>query len=172
MSAAVASVLVLGVGNPLRGDDGVGGRVIAELRDRRAAGAADVPADVELVEAGAPGPELLPWLAGAAGAVIVDAIVAGGTPGTVTVWRDGEAAGVHARADELGLDDLLATARLARCLPQGVSVIGVEAGSLEPALTLGRDVEAALPAAVAATLAEIGRLRALANPDDRMEVRS
>lgn len=172
MSAAVASVLVLGVGNPLRGDDGVGGRVVTELRDRRAAGTADLPADVELVEAGAPGPELLPWLAGAAGAVIVDATVAGGTPGTVMVWRDGEAAGPRARAGEASVDDLLATARLVRSLPRAVSLVGVEAGSLEPSLALSPDVEAALPAAVAATLAEIGRLRALANPDDTVEVRS
>lgn len=169
MSAQAAPVLVLGVGNPLRGDDGVGGRVVAELRHQRAAGTADLPANVELIDAGVPGPELLPWLAEAAGAVIVDAAVAGGNPGTVTVWRDGEACGGRSGT---GVDDLLATARLARSLPRAISLVGVEAVSFEPGVALSADVEAALPAAVAATLAEIGRLRAPGDDDESMEVRS
>lgn len=170
MSGPAARVLVIGIGNPLRGDDGVGGRVIAELRDRRAAHAAGLPARVEIVEAYAPGPELLPWLDGAAGAVIVDATLAAGAPGTVTVWRDDEAVGGRGRQGDRGVDDLLTAARLARSLPPAVSLVGVEAESLEPGLALSPVVEAALPAAVAATIAEIGRIRALADPDAMTEV--
>lgn len=170
MSARAARVLVLGVGNPLRGDDGVGGRVVAELRDRLAVGAFGPPSHVELVDAGVPGPELLPWLDGVAGVVIVDAMRAGGTPGTVTVWRDAEATGGGGRGAP-GVDVLLAAAELTRAMPPALSLVGVEAGSLDPGPALSRDVEAALPAAVAATLAEIGRLRALASPGRGMEVR-
>lgn len=167
MSAIAAPVVVLGVGNALRADDGIGRRVVAELDTRRAAGALDLAVDVELVAAEVPGPELLPWLAGAAGLVIIDAAVGGEAPGTVSVWRDAAAAGGVAGP---GVDDLLAAARLTRSLPAAVSLVGVEAGSLEPGPGLSREVEAALPTAVAATLAEIARVRASAGGIDGMEV--
>lgn len=163
MSGEAGSVLVLGVGHALMGDDGVGGRVVAELRDRRAAGSADLPLDVDLVDGGTLGLELIDWLAGAGSAVIVDAALVGGPPGTVAVWRDGPAADVapSVPAGRSALDDLLATARLAGALPAAVSLVGVEPGSLEPGADLSGDVEAALPAAVQATLAEVRRLRLL-----------
>lgn len=167
MSAIAAPVVVLGVGSSLRADDGIGRRVVAELDERRAAGAADLLVGVELVATEVPGPELLPWLAGAAGLVIVDAAVSGEAPGTVTVWRDDAAAGTSAGP---GVDDLLAVARVARSLPSAVSLVGVEAGSLEPGPGLSGEVEAALPAAVAATLAEIARVRATAGGTDGEEV--
>lgn len=165
MSAAAAPVLVLGVGNLLMGDDGVGGRVVAELRERRAAGSADLPPDVELVDGGTLGLELLDWLAAARGAVIVDAARAGGPPGAVAVWRDERAeAAPPAPGGRSPVDHLLATARLAGALPAGLSLVGIEPGSCEPGVRLSDEVEAALPTAVEATLAEVRRLRDLRRP--------
>ena len=157
MSAESAPILVLGVGNALMGDDGVGGRVVAELLARRGAGSIDLPAGVELVDGGALGPALLPWLAGASGLVLVDAVLADEPPGTVAVWRDEQVAAAPASTSG-GVDELLAAGRVARSLPAAISLVGIVPGPHAPGDRLGADVAAALPAAIEATLSEVRRV--------------
>jgi hydrogenase maturation protease len=160
-------IVVLGIGNALMGDDGVGVRVVAELEAARAAGRLDLPTDVELVDAGSAGLALLPWLAAARAAVIVDAATGGSEPGTVAVWRDAEVAerpaGDHGRR-VTPLGELLAIARLTRALPAVVSLVGIEPHSVAPGELLSRPVLAAVPAALARTVVEIHRVDALSCP--------
>jgi hydrogenase maturation protease len=157
-------VVVLGVGNVLMADDGVGVRVVAALEAERAAGRLDLPAGVDLVDGGTASLALLPWLAEARAAVIVDAAIDGGAAGTVAVWRDGEVAERPAGRDggsESPLGELLAVARLAGALPAAVSLVGIEPRTVAPGEHLSGTVAAAVPAAVEATLAEIRRVDAL-----------
>ncbi len=77
MSGSLARVMrVVGIGNPMRGDDGVGPEVVREL-GRRGAGRL-----AELVEEGDPA-GLVGLSAGAALLVVVDALVTRLPPGTV-----------------------------------------------------------------------------------------
>lgn len=161
------SVVVLGIGNVLMGDDGVGVRIVAEMETARAAGRGDLPTGVELVDAGAASLALLPWLSAARAAVIVDAATGGSEAGTVSVWRDGEVAerpdgGDGRRQTPVG--ELLAIARLTGVLPTAVSLVGIEPDSVEPGELLSVPVLAAVPAAIATTLAEIHRVDALSSP--------
>lgn len=73
--------VVLGLGNILLGDEGVGVRVVEELE--RAGG---LPG-VELVDGGTAGFRLLPYFDAAGLVVVVDAAADGAPPGTVTVLR-------------------------------------------------------------------------------------
>jgi hydrogenase maturation protease len=77
--------LVVGLGNPVRRDDGVGLEVVRRLE------LAGLPAGVTAIEAGTVGIGLLDLIAGHERLVVVDAIDAGEPPGTVI---------------ELGLDEL------------------------------------------------------------------
>jgi hydrogenase maturation protease len=161
---SAAPVLVLGIGNALMGDDGVGGRVVEALRAGAANGSLDLPPGAELVDGGTLGLDLLPWLAEARAAVLVDAAFVGGAPGTIAVWRDDPAAGGADAADEpgaTGLADLLAAARLMGALPDAVSLVGIQPDALGARDGLSVAVEAALPAAVEATLTEARRVDAL-----------
>lgn len=166
MSAVTAPVLVLGVGNVLMGDDGVGGRVVDALQAGATDGSLDLPADVVLVDGGTLGVDLLPWLTDARAAVLVDAAFVGGAPGTISVWRDDVAAGGAAAGgpDGAGLADLLATAQLTGELPAAISIMGIQPGALEARVGLSDAVAAALPTAVATALAEIRRVDALSRP--------
>lgn len=160
----MAPVLVLGIGNALMGDDGVGARVVEALRAGAADGSLDLPAGIELVDGGTLGLGLLPWLAEARAAVLVDAALVGGAPGTVVVWRDDLPAGDGAdrRLDHAGgVVDLLATARLTGALPGAVSVVGIAPGTMEAGDQLSAPVAAAMPTAAAVTAAEARRLDAL-----------
>jgi hydrogenase maturation protease len=82
-------IVILGVGNLLKGDDGVGVRVIEALER-----GGTLPPGVELVDGGTGGPTLMTEFAGAAALIIVDAGELGAAPGTVR---------------EFGLDDVAAT---------------------------------------------------------------
>lgn len=73
---------VIGLGNPLMGDDGVGVAALERLRTQF-----HFPEGVELVDGGTWGMNLLPLIEGAARLVLLDAINTGAPPGTLTALR-------------------------------------------------------------------------------------
>lgn len=74
-------IVVLGVGNLLRRDEGVGVRVVQELAARYR-----FPPSVTLVDAGTAALRILPLLEDAHHLIVVDAVDAGATPGTVLLF--------------------------------------------------------------------------------------
>src|SRR5512138_3848650 len=119
--------LVLGLGNPLLGDDAIGLKVASRLRERLM-GRDDV--DVQEDEAG--GLRLMERLAGYERAVIVDAMVSGGAPGTLKRLEPGDVP-TQRTAIAHGIDlprplELARTLRLA--MPARVRVVAIEAASV------------------------------------------
>jgi len=113
--------LVLGLGNDLLGDDGVGLAVARAVRER-------VPPGVEVVESGEAGLALLELLAGYPVAVIVDAIHTGAPPGTIQRLERGAFARVLApSAHYAGLPEVFELAeRLGLAMPARLAVIAIE----------------------------------------------
>lgn len=70
-------IMVMGIGNLLMQDDGVGVHVIRQLEQM------DLPPEVELVDGGTHSYDLLEYFSQADYCIIVDAMHAGGNPGTV-----------------------------------------------------------------------------------------
>lgn len=151
---AVKKTLILGLGNPLLGDDSVG-LVVAQRVRARLAGRADV--DVLEEEAG--GLRLMEVMNGYDRAVVVDAAVTGNLPGTVRrmgpdeipTQRTAVAHGIDLpRALQMGL-------ALGLPMPSVVRVVAIEA---ERVLEFRTDrtpaVEAAIGPAVDAVLEEVG----------------
>lgn len=118
------NVLVLGIGNVLMTDDSVGIRVINELERRFR-----FPENVELLDGGTSGIELLSYIVNRDYLIIVDAIKSDLPPGTV-VKVEGE--DVPAKfmtrisPHQLGLSDLLAAATLTGELPKQMVLFGIE----------------------------------------------
>lgn len=154
VDSAVVKTLVLGLGNPLLGDDAIGLRVADRLRERLAG-----RADVEVREEEAGGLRLMEAMTGYDRAVVVDAAVTGGAPGTIRcvgpedlpTQRTAIAHGIDLpRALELGR-------KLGLPMPASVRVVAIEAESvLEFRSDMTPAVAAALEPAVEAVLAEIG----------------
>ncbi len=148
MTGAAAGVLIVGWGNPLRGDDGLGWHAAAMLaEDARLAGAgARVLRRHQLT------PELAEDVARASLVVLVDADAGGGAPGTVTV--------APVEPDRAGppLSHHLTPSALAALSDQvygsvpPVLLVRVAAASFQAGEQLSAEVEAALPAVVAAVL--------------------
>jgi hydrogenase maturation protease len=140
-------VLVLGLGNLLLGDDGVGLRLLDEL-----CAAAHWPPEVEFVDGGTQGVALLGWLAGRRALLLLDAVGLGAPAGTVHCLSAAEVEGISARragsAHEGNAMGLLAAARLTGCCPASLAVLGIEPAELRTQVGLSAAVEAAIPQAV------------------------
>lgn len=137
--------LVIGLGQPAAGDDGVGVAVLDALR------AAGAPDGVTLAHVADPA-ALVDLLAAGVPAVLVDA-VAGGAPGEVREVAPEDLAAGTAACSTHGLDVAQALA-LARALHPGrarpVRIVGIGiARPSRPALGLSPAVAAAVPRAVA-----------------------
>lgn len=139
---SVAGVVVIGLGNVVRSDDGVGVQAVARLRERLGS-----QSDATLVEGGTAGLLLLPHLADAERAIIIDAIDVGAEPGTlVRLGGDDFACAFSAGSTvhDVGLRDLLGAARLSGAWPEQLVLHGVQPGSIALGTELTPTVAAAL----------------------------
>lgn len=113
-------VLVAGVGNPLRGDDGFGPAVIDAL--------GPLPEGVQTTETGIGGIALLQDLMlGWDGLVLLDAVERGATPGRVFVLEPEVPEAVHVPDVHLANPDrVLSMARTLGALPERVRIVGCQ----------------------------------------------
>ena len=130
-------LLVLGVGDPLHRDDGIGPAAVALLSRRWTA-----PEGVRVVDGGTPGPRLLPWFERADSVVLVDAVYIDEPAGTLA--RIGAADEVlYTEAERLGLQHA-GDVRM----PHRLTLLGIVPEQTRAGLRKSRCVELALPALV------------------------
>lgn len=153
MSRTEPRTLVLGLGNPLLGDDGVGWRVAEAVQQQSTAAAASA-ANVEFDWHAGGGLALMERLVGYDRAILIDALETGRGPvGSVHACRlealGNPAVGHLASAHETSLQTALEVGRrLGAALPAQIVVIGVEAQPvLEFSDQLSPPVAAAVPSA-------------------------
>lgn len=157
-------VLVFGLGQPDRGDDAVGPRVVEQVAEQVAepVGARAGRPGVIRTGTGTEPLTLLDLLAPGDALVLVDAVRTGAGPGTVLlrdlVTDPLPATGAPASGHLIGLDQVLALARSLDRLTGPVVLVGVEAAGFDHGAGLSPAVAAALPAAVGTVLAVLAAL--------------
>jgi len=147
------STLIIGLGNPLRGDDGVGVRVVQTLATY------DLPPNIRVIDGGTQGLGLVNLMEGQQRVIIVDAADIGTSPGqfvrfTLSDARllgDEKSLSIHAA----GLREALLLAQALDMLPPEVIIYGVQPLTLAWDSTLSSSIEAGLPGLVSAILAEV-----------------
>lgn len=152
--------LVLGLGNLLLRDEGVGVRVVQAL-ERTA-----WPPDVEVVDGGTAGLTLVDQLVGRRKVIVIDAFAGHDPPGTVSRLQPADLAPSSSRSvslHEVGLLEALAAARHLGAAPTEVVIFGVQPGSLACGLEMSLDVAQRVPELVNLVLAEV-RAAAPAQP--------
>ena len=143
MSSTTADLLVLGLGNVLLGDDGVGPVAIAHLRS-----AYDIPDGVRCLDGGTLGLSLLPYLEDARTVILVDAVLEEEPPGTLVrlVGADvGPAVETRLSPHQVGVADLLQGARWHDREPARLVLFGIVPQSIELGVGLSRAVLDAMP---------------------------
>ena len=151
MRPARRGVVIIGIGNIIRSDDGLGLHAVRRLRQRRRR-----TENVELIEGGTAGVLLLPHLADAHRAIIVDAINVGAPAGTLVRLEHGQGAFAPGTTPhELGVSDLLNAARLSDVWPEELVLHGAQPGSTAIGTGLTPAVAAALDGLVDAIEVEL-----------------
>ncbi len=136
-----AKVLVAGVGNRFRGDDGAGQAVISELRNWA------LPAAVELIELSGEGAALMEAWRGYETVILIDAVRSGAEVGTLHRLEAGSQClpknFVLFSSHAFGVASAIELARTLGELPAHVIVYGIEGQSFAPGQTLSAAVAAA-----------------------------
>jgi hydrogenase maturation protease len=143
-------VTVLGLGNTLLSDEGVGVHVVTSLQAR-----VGQVAGLEMIDGGTLGMHLLAVVEESTHLIVVDALRSGVPPGTVTVLEGEEALAWESAAftaHDFALPSVLAMARLRGWAPQAVAVVGIEPLSFAVGLSLTPDVQQAVAVAAGRVL--------------------
>ncbi len=155
-------ILILGLGNILLHDEGIGVRVIERLRTGYT-----FPDNVMVLDGGTLGLDLLAYLEEATRVIVVDAVNAGKEPGTLVRLVNDEIPaflGPKVSPHQVGLQDLLALARLRGHFPEEVILWGVQTASLEPGLDLSPKVAAQIEPLALCVIEELARWNCMPQP--------
>lgn len=154
MSTAVRTV-VIGLGNPLMGDDGVGLAALERLQDEW-----ELDDDVTLVDGGTWGLSLLPAIEDAERLVLVDAIAAHAAPGElIELTRDRLPIYLSRKLSphQVDMRDALAVAELRGRLPNDIVAIGLQPAVVELGTELSPVVAPRLDALVRTIISHLER---------------
>lgn len=137
----MVNTLILGVGNLLLKDEGVGIHVIQALEKE------NLPPHVRLMDGGTGGLHLLSWLQGYERLIMIDATLDNNPPGTIRLIRPRYAADFPPlmSAHEIGLKDMIDAMILTDDLPDTHLIVISAAQINEVGMELTPDVEAAIP---------------------------
>lgn len=151
-------LLVLGVGNILLGDEGVGVHVI------RAMERLEIPEDVELLDGGTAGLDLLGSVASRDKVIVIDAVKGGSEPGTIYRFTASDvevSEQCFASLHQITLLETLTLTQYMGCAPKEVIIFGIEPKKLDWGLELSTEVAVSVPKVLELVLKEIGIENAL-----------
>jgi hydrogenase maturation protease len=152
MLMSLPRVVVIGVGNLLLKDEGVGIHAVKALQE------IELSPDVQFIDGGT-SPDLIAYTQAGDKLIIIDCARAGGSPGTLYRFRPEDLAaekGVLASAHELGVTQNLLLMSLLGNKPAETVIIGIEPGDVSAGLELSTAVQQKIPEILKIVLKEIG----------------
>ena len=152
------SILVLGLGNILLQDEGIGVHVIEALE-----AGYDVPDGVTVVDGGTAGMDMLDTIAGFKHMIVADAVKTGAPAGTIVVLKDEQVPAFFKgklSPHQVGLSDLLAVMTLSDEQPERITLIGCVPYGMKTTLDMTDDMKAKAPEMLDLVLAELAALGA------------
>ena len=152
-------IRVLGLGNVLMSDDGIGPFVVRVLEAQY-----ECPEGVEFIDAGTPGLDLMPYLLDTEAVIFVDTVSTRGTPGDIRVFDRDAILRVPPQARTGGHDpalkEALLTLEAAGTGPRSVTLVGIVPEWIATGVDLSDRVRAAVDGAIATVCSELDRLGA------------
>ena len=136
------NILVMGIGNLLLQDEAAGVRAV-EAFERKFV----TPECVELLDGGTSGIELLHYIRGRDVLFLIDVVRNGDPCGTLSRFEGNDVPSLFQKKispHQLGISDLLATARLTDSMPGKVVLLGIEPKSIDTGLDLTPEIAAKL----------------------------
>jgi hydrogenase maturation protease len=145
--------VVIGVGNLLLRDEGVGIHAVRELQKRA------LPPEAELIDGGVAGVRLLDLFSGAQKLLLIDAAEMGLEPGAVARFTPEDvrfqSGDLKLSTHDVALPEVLAIARVVNQCPSEVIILGIQPKEISWGTELTPEVRAAVPKVVELVLEEI-----------------
>jgi hydrogenase maturation protease len=151
VSNETPGIVVIGVGNLLLKDEGIGIHVIKALQEL------DLPTDVRLIDGGT-SPDLIAYTRAGDKMIIVDAARASGPPGTIYRFRPEDLAeekGMLTSTHDLGVVQNLNLMSLTGNKPREIIIIGIEPGEIDWGTELSPELQQKIPEIIKVVLREI-----------------
>lgn len=147
------NILILGLGNLLLRDEGLGIRALELLQEQY-----DLPPDIPCVDGGVLGLELLAYVEGVTHLLVLDAVRSGQEPGTLIRLEGKEITqrlSLKLSMHQVSFHDILALSQLRGTVPPLLVVWGLEPAVLETGVGLSERVETRLDLLVKAVVGEL-----------------
>ncbi|UCG61322.1 MAG: HyaD/HybD family hydrogenase maturation endopeptidase, partial [Candidatus Zixiibacteriota bacterium] len=147
---------IMGAGNVLMGDDGIGVRVIEVLRDKEG-----LPDGIEIIDAGTATLDALALVENVDHLIIVDAVKGGQPPGTIYQFSPDDVSEPPSQKISLHQMSLLEALKVGRMLgakTPRVSIIGVEPKTIAAGTSLSKEVGDQIPNIISAIMSLVADL--------------
>jgi hydrogenase maturation protease len=134
-----AKISLIGLGNILLGDEGVGVHAVEALKRKY-----DFPEEVRLLDGGTLGLDLLHLIEGMDGVLFVDAVDLKRDPGTIAVIEDEDLPSFlepKLSLHHVGLSDLLFASTFMGTRPAKIVLVGIQPETMEIGLELSKTVQ-------------------------------
>jgi hydrogenase maturation protease len=145
-------ILILGIGNILLKDEGIGVHVANKLKDM------SLPPDVEVMDGGTMGIDLLFYIEGRKKVIVVDTVKAGEPPGTMYRFTDKELSGKKEflrTAHGIDFSDVVRTAKNRGTKPDEIVFIGIEPEDMNVGLELSDLIAQRIPVLIDLVMKEL-----------------
>ena len=136
-------IVVIGMGNVLMQDEGIGVRVTEAFECLF-----EAPPEVSIVDGGTTGMELMSEIRGCDHLIVADAVNTGAAPGALVRLADEQVPAFFQTKlsnHQLGLSDILALLKLEDGVPGSITIIGLVPFELQNVLGLSEGARKALP---------------------------
>ena len=132
-----SKIVVIGIGNLLLMDEGIGVHTINELEKH------DLPESIEIYDGGTGGFKLIDLMQGAARVIFIDAVDTGKAPGSVTIFRAEEVHSIYNKKKySLHDTDLMEIIKMAEMLgnPPMIEIVGIQPKIINYGTTLSNEL--------------------------------
>jgi len=147
-------ILILGIGNILLKDEGVGVHTAKRMMEMA------LPPDVEVMDGGTMGMNLLFYIEGRKKVIVIDTVLVGDPPGTI--YRFTEESLVDNKpmlrtAHSVDITDVINTAKMLGTKPDEIVFIGIEPESLDEGLEMTPTIEKRVPVLIKMVMKELDK---------------
>jgi hydrogenase maturation protease len=147
-----SKIVVIGIGNLLLMDEGIGVHTINELETH------DLPKSIEIYDGGTGGFKLIDLMHGAARVIFIDAVETGKAPGSVTIFRAEDVHSIYNKKKySLHDTDLMEIIKMAEMLgnPPMIEIVGIQPKTINYGTTLSKELAGSMSNIVNSVLKRI-----------------
>jgi hydrogenase maturation protease len=147
-----SKVVIIGVGNLLLMDEGIGVHVINELETQK------LPQNVGIYDGGTGGFKLIDLMHGAKRAIFIDAVDTGKAPGTITTFNPEDVRSIYQKKKySLHDTDLMEVIKMTELLdnPPEIEIVGIQPKTINYGTTLSKELTDSIPDIINTILSRI-----------------